>query len=90
MTERLSDLFPNTKHKLTTDKQLYRVLDELAEAEHELVVGDREKFLFEMLDTMTAAAGVLYKSNFNYSEAEISAGIAYVKAKNEARGYYSK
>lgn len=93
MTEQktiLRYLFPNTKHKNTSSGQIAKVLDELIEAEAELIKNDRNAFLIEMIDVLHSSAGVLYKSEYNYTDKEISDAIIYVQTKNKKRGYYEK
>ncbi len=65
-----------------------KVLDELVEAEVELKADDRQKFLIEMIDVLHSAAGVLYKSQYKFSDEEIMKAITAVREKNTARGYY--
>jgi len=84
----LKDLFPNTKHKFGTHAQMMRVLDELVEAEIDLKADNRELFLYEMVDVLHAAAGVLYKSHYKFSDDEIQKAIYTVQDKNRRRGYY--
>lgn len=75
---------------MTTAGQMIKVLDELVEAEVELRADKREEFLIEMIDVLHSAAGVLYKSQFKYTDAEIAGAIQYVQMKNKERGYYLK
>jgi hypothetical protein len=77
-------LIPEVKFDLTTKQQMYRVLDELAEAEE--VLDDRGQFLEEMIDTIHASFNTLYKGN--YTDKEISTAISMVIYKNEIRGKY--
>jgi hypothetical protein len=90
MVTKLKDLFPNTWHKFSTKGQLNRVLDELVEAETELVKDNRELFLKEMIDVLHCASGVLYKSHYNYTDIEIENAIMKTQDKNRGRGYYDK
>jgi hypothetical protein len=84
----MRELFKEHRFDETPKFQMYKVLDELVEAEAELIKGDRDKFLIEMIDVMNSAANVLYKAG--YSDKEIDAGVYTVYLKNKFRGYYDK
>lgn len=94
-------LFPKTKFNWPPERQLYKVLDELVEAEQDMIKWKglhpsalgcapeyeaRSAFLKEVIDVMSAASGVLIHGG--YTSREIADGFAAVHAKNAARGYY--
>ena len=78
------EAIPEVKFNLTPQEQLYRVFDELVEAEE--VIDHRERFLEEMIDTIHASFNVLYKAK--YTDKEISQCIKDVIYKNVERGKY--
>jgi len=82
----LRKYFPEVKFEYGALKQMYRVLDELVEAEEAHLNNDREHFLEEMVDVLHTAANVLYKSG--YSNSEITDKIYAVQDKNRARDKY--
>ena len=83
----LRNYFPEVKFEFTPQKQLYRVLDEMVEAEEALIEeNDMPHFLEEMIDVIHTAANVLYKAGF--SDEQILNQINAVKEKNYARGKY--
>lgn len=85
--EGLRGFFPEVKFNKTPQEQLYRVLDEMVEAEEALIVeGDRQHFLEEVIDVLHTAANVLYKAKF--TDKEITDQIYAVQSKNYARGKY--
>lgn len=84
----MRDLFKEHRFDETPKFQMYKVLDELVEAEVELIKNDKEKFLIEMIDVMNSAANVLYKAG--YTDTEIKSGIETVYLKNKFRGYYNE
>lgn len=86
----LRQLFPNTVHRNTSRQQLDKVVDELIEAEHELKNCKRVLFLIETIDVIHAACGILYKSEFQYTDEEIDRAIRFVQDKNRQRGYYGQ
>ena len=81
-------IIPEVKLELSknTTNQFYRVLDELVEAEVELVNGNRQLFLREMIDTIHASFNTIYKEC--YTNQEINEAIQYVVTNNHARGKY--
>ena len=92
----LTTLFPPTKFNIgEPQKQLNKVLEEILEADAELerltLPGEptyktRQALLYEVIDVMQAAAGVLY--SFGYTGREIADGLIAVQTKNRSRGYY--
>lgn len=83
----MRDLFKEHRFNIEQNVQLYKVLEELVEAEEEMVKNDRDNFLIEMIDVMNSAANVLYKSG--YTDSEIKSGIDTVYLKNKFKGYYN-
>ena len=69
-------------------RQANVVRKELREAATEFYARNRQEYLHEMIDVIHAAVGVLHKSKFKYTSAEVSKAIADTIAKNEKRGYY--
>lgn len=77
-------LFPKVKFNLDSKAQLYRVLDELVEAEAEL--NNDCLFLEEVIDVIHSSFNLLYTKN--YTNIQIQAAITKCIDKNKLRGKY--
>jgi len=82
----LKNIFPQHKFNNTVEEQLSKVLEELVEAEQDMLNNNKEHMAEELIDVMNATANCLYKLGFN--DTYIENKIRYVKHKNEVRGYY--
>lgn len=81
----LKSILPEHNFDNTIQSQLEKIIEEQKEAQVEFDFKDRDKLLYELIDTLVATSNVIYK--LEYTDKEIDNGFNYVYDKLKSRRY---